>query len=148
MIKSRLLRKGINIVLAIYSIIAFWALYIGSYSRQLLNEFKYNLYPFKTIFSYIINYNSNNSTPFIMNIFGNIVAFIPFGFLLPITFHRQLNRLDKVVFASVSVIFIVETLQLLFKLGVFDIDDIILNSIGVLIGFVILKKIELSNPYC
>ena len=141
MIKSRFARIAINSALAIYSIIVVWGLYIGSYYRQYLNEFKYNLYPFKTIFSYIIEYNSNNTTPFIINIIGNIVVFIPFGFLFPITFHKQLNRLDKLLFASSTGILIIEILQLLFKLGVFDIDDIILNTIGVVIGFVILKTI-------
>jgi glycopeptide antibiotics resistance protein len=142
LIKSFFFKIIINLALAIYSILIFWGLYIGSNSRQHLKEFKYNLYPCKTIFSYIIEYNSSNKALFIINIIGNIVVFVPFGFLLPIAFQKQLNRLDKLLFASVIGIVLIEIVQLVLKLGVFDIDDVILNSIGVLIGFVILKVIE------
>lgn len=142
MIKSLFFRITINLALALYSIILFWGVYIGASSRQYLKEFTYNLYPFKTIFTYIIEYNNNNNAPFVINIIGNIVVFVPFGFLLPIAFQKQLNRLDKLLFASVTGILLIEMLQLVFKLGVFDIDDVILNSIGIVIGFVILKVIE------
>ena len=141
-IKSQFFRIAVNLALSIYSIIIFWGLYIGFYSRQHLNEFKYNLYPFKTILTYIIEYNTNNKGPFIINIIGNIVVFILFGFLLPITFQKQLNRLDKLFFASVIGLILIEIVQFASKFGVFDIDDIILNSIGILIGFAILKTIE------
>ena len=143
MIKSRFARIAINSALAIYSIIVFWGLYIGSYYRQHLTDFKYNLYPFKTIFTYIIEFNSNDKAPFVINIIGNIVLFIPFGFLLPITFQKRLNRLDKLLFACVLGILSIEIVQLVLKIGVFDIDDVILNGTGVLLGFIILKKIEL-----
>jgi glycopeptide antibiotics resistance protein len=110
-----------------------------------LKKFEYNLYPFKTIFTYIIDYDSKNKTPFIINIIGNLIVLIPFGFLLPIAFPKQLDRLDKLLFASIIGISLIELLQLVFKLGVFDIDDIILNSVGVLIGFLILKVVQQTN---
>lgn len=142
MIKSHFFRITINFALALYSIVLFWELYFGSSSRQHLKEFTFNLYPCKTIFSYIVDYNSNNTAPFVINIIGNIIVFVPFGFLLPIAFQKQLDRLDKMLFASVTGILIIELLQLVLKVGVFDIDDVILNSIGVVAGFVILKVIE------
>lgn len=142
MIKSHFFRITIYLALALYSIILFWELYIGASSRQHLKEFTYNIYPCKTIFSYIIDYNSNNPASFVINIIGNIVVFVPFGFLLPMAFQKQLDRLDKLLFASVTGILVIELLQLVLKVGVFDIDDIILNSIGVVAGFVVLKVIQ------
>jgi glycopeptide antibiotics resistance protein len=89
-----------------------------------------------------VEYKNNNKVTFVINIIGNILVFIPFGFLFPITFHKQLNRLDKLLFTSVIGIVFVEIMQLVLKLGVSDVDDLILNSIGIVIGFVILKTIE------
>ena len=97
---------------------------------------------FNTIFSYINEYNTNNKEPFIINIIGNVVAFIPFRLLLPIAFQKQLNCLDKLLFAPVIGVLLIELSQLVLQLGVFEINDIILNSICVVIGFVILKTIE------
>lgn len=142
LINSLFFRIAINFALALYSIIIFWGLYFGPTARKVLKEFEYNFYPFRTIFTYIIGYNSNNKIPFIINIIGNIVVLMPFGFLLPLAFKKQLNRLDKLLFATVTGILVIEMLQLVFKVGVFDVDDIILNSMGVVIGFVILKVIE------
>jgi glycopeptide antibiotics resistance protein len=141
-IQSAFTRITLSLSILIYSILIIWGLYFGSHSRQHLNEFKYNLYPFKTIFTYIVEYDSHNKTPFVINIIGNIVVFIPFGFIGPILFQNKLNRLDKLLFASVIGILLIEIPQLLLKVGVFDIDDIILNLIGVLIGFSVLKLIE------
>lgn len=141
-IEPRFIKIAINLALAIYVVLLFWGLYINADSRQQLNEFKYNLHPFKTIYTYVIDYKSNNKEPFIINIIGNIALFIPFGFLLPITFLRQLNRLDKLLFVTVCGIFLIEISQFILQIGVFDIDDIILNSIGVILGFMILKTIE------
>lgn len=78
----------------------------------------------------------------IMNIIGNIILFVTFGVLFPRAFYYKLNRLDKLLFVPIIGIVLIEISQFIFKLRVFDIDDIILNNIGVLIGFAILKKIE------
>jgi glycopeptide antibiotics resistance protein len=68
-----------------------------------------------------------------INILGNIVLFIPFGFLGWV--FPKLSNMKTLVIHFLSTIIIVESLQYFTRLGVFDIDDIILNTIGVLIGF-------------
>ena len=75
-----------------------------------------NLVPFKEIMRYKVG-----SRLFIKNVIGNVVMFIPYG-----------------IFASVTV----ETTQLLIG-RVFDIDDIILNVIGGLIGYGIYRLIDM-----
>jgi len=69
------------------------------------------------------------------NIGGNIIGFIPLGILLPMGFPflRRWWRLTLCVFC-LSLYF--ETFQLLTGVGVFDVDDLILNTTGGLIGYI------------
>lgn len=71
---------------------------------------------------------------------GNIVMFMPFGFLGWI--FPKLNILKSLLFTVVSAITIVEALQYFSRLGIFEVDDIILNTFGVFLGFLIKKNIE------
>lgn len=80
----------------------------------------------------------------IINVFGNIIMFTPFGFL-GIVFPK-LNDFKTLIINFLSVIIIIESLQYFTRLGVFDIDDIILNTIGVAIGFLVYKFFKLNNP--
>lgn len=74
----------------------------------------------------------------IINVFGNIIMFTPFGFLG--IFFPKLNDFKILIINFLSAIIIVESLQYFTRLGVFDIDDVILNTVGVAIGFWIYKK--------
>jgi len=73
-------------------------------------------------------------------VLGNIIMFVPFGFLG--WFFPNLQDLKKLLIAFVSAIVIVEALQYFSRLGVFDVDDIILNTFGVYLGFLINNFIE------
>ncbi|KUJ50706.1 teicoplanin resistance protein VanZ [Chryseobacterium sp. JAH] len=74
-------------------------------------------------------------------VIGNIVMFVPFGFLG--WFFPQLKDLKSLIIAFVSAVVIVEALQYFSRLGVFDVDDIILNTFGVYLGWQICRFIEL-----
>lgn len=91
-----------------------------------------NLVPFTTIKLYI---NSNLRSEFaISNLLGNIVGFIPLGILLPMLFQKL-----RTAFRTIAIIFLIslafETAQLLLILGVFDVDDLLLNTVGGAIGY-------------
>ena len=70
----------------------------------------------------------------------NVVMFIPFGFLGWI--FPQLNNWKNLIITFVSVIVIVEALQYFSRLGVFDVDDVILNTFGVLLGWQMKRILE------
>lgn len=74
--------------------------------------------------------------------FGNIAAFIPFGILFPL-----LNQIDYKKFIGWFIIVILglETIQSLMYLGTFDVNDVISNSIGATIGYVVYKVGFSSN---
>jgi len=73
-------------------------------------------------------------------VLGNVVMFIPFGFLGWI--FPKLNNLKNLIITFVSVIVIVEALQYFSRLGVFDVDDILLNTFGVLLGWQMKRILE------
>ena len=71
-----------------------------------------------------------------LNLVGNIVAFLPFGFFLPILYPRCRSFL-RTVFFSFECSLIVETIQLVSKVGSFDVDDMLLNTVGGALGCLI-----------
>lgn len=75
-----------------------------------------------------------------INILGNLFMFLPFGFLGFL--FPKLNNLRTLLVYFLSVIIIIEFLQYFTRVGVFDIDDIILNTIGVILGFYLKNLFE------
>jgi len=93
-----------------------------------------NFVPFATLkYFYIIR--KHYSYLVAKNILGNVIGFIPLGVLLPILFVR-LQRIGKTIVVVFLISLSFETLQLLFNLGVFDVDDLILNTFGGTVGYV------------
>lgn len=109
----------------------------GQYFRFYENEISYNFIPFKTILSYIIDINKYKPNVWFFNLFGNILAFMPMGFFLPIIFHslQSFKRITTITFLISSLL---EFIQFLLKLGITDIDDVILNTLGGLLGYLLL----------
>ncbi len=86
-----------------------------------------NFVPFKEIFRYSIG-----SDKFFKNVMGNIVLFIPYGFLA--SYFLDNKKLGVITILTVITSLTIESVQ--YYIGrVFDIDDIILNLVGGIIGF-------------
>lgn len=89
-----------------------------------------NLIPFHTIRNYL-KYGASADTIWV-NIAGNIVMFVPWGFGLPLLWRRY-QAFVKVVLLSVGLPIFIEFCQLFIGRSV-DIDDIILNFTGGMLG--------------
>ena len=103
-----------------------------------------NLVPFRTIGRYIDRlYNSAGKLNHqaVINLGGNVIMFIPLGFLLPFVSDRA-KKLKNCVVMTFVVILSVELLQLATLLGSFDIDDLLLNMIGIFMGWMAYIKIH------
>lgn len=86
---------------------------------------------FKTIRMYIdYSYKLNSFE----NLVGNIVVFVPFGFLFPYVMKRERNFFIMLLNAFIFVTGI-EVFQLFSAFGAFDVDDILLNCFGAVIGY-------------
>lgn len=73
-----------------------------------------------------------------------MLLFIPLGIFLPILFSKIIN-IKRIILICLTIFFIKELLQLLLNVGMFDIDDIILNVVGALLSYIIFKKILVKN---
>lgn len=108
---------------------------------------EYNLVPLHTITNYIKASGYINSNIVIMNIVGNVIAFMPLGFFLPLLFSRYLKLWKALVFVFGTTL-TVECMQFLFHVGSFDVDDLILNTIGGGLGFIVFKIVYmLARPF-
>ncbi len=99
------------------------------------------LVPFGTI----IDFLSRDAVSYIFiisNLLGNVVLFIPLGIYLELFNPDKEMKVN--VFWGFLVSLIVEIIQYIGKLGVGDIDDVILNSLGGYIGVVIYRKLLLK----
>lgn len=91
---------------------------------------RYNLIPFHTIKTYIIGYGGLKGA----NIIGNILVFLPLGVFVQLFSQRKKAWTGILLCALISVG--VETMQFALATGSFDVDDIILNTLGGLLGVV------------
>jgi len=93
-----------------------------------------NLVPFRTIKSFMNLHPSTSTQAKVYNLLGNVALFVPMGFLLPLLFRRA-NSFGKVFLASFLVSLCFELFQLFTHTGNFDVDDLILNSLGGIVGY-------------
>jgi glycopeptide antibiotics resistance protein len=90
-----------------------------------------NLIPFKTILPYLMGEGGLIIGG--LNIGGNIALLIPIGFLFPFVYQKM--DWKKTIMLSIVSGLSIESTQVILKVGIFDIDDVILNAIGVIIGY-------------
>ena len=70
----------------------------------------------------------------LLNVVGNAAMFIPSGIILPVVYPR-LNRFWKVLLAGICISLAIELLQLPFSVRASDVDDLLLNTLGVILGY-------------
>lgn len=99
-------------------------------------EYSYNLTLFKEIRRFLLYRNILGWRAVFLNIFGNVLAFMPFGFFLPVIWVRTRHWYITVLL-SFAMSLLVETMQLVGKVGSFDVDDLLLNTIGGFAGYII-----------
>ncbi|HAH18047.1 MAG TPA: hypothetical protein DCL29_03450 [Eubacterium sp.] len=91
-----------------------------------------NWIPFRKIIEYVGHVRAIDDW-FAKNLICNLVVFMPAGFLIPL--FAKHNKFWQVLIYGMMISIIVECLQVLLAVGTGDVDDVILNTIGVAIGF-------------
>lgn len=128
----------------------FWVLFkeTGSTDRSTyFTERELHIIPFENTIN-SIKFAINNDYPprhkthyrylTFRNIAGNLLLFLPFGLFCSCLF-KPINNLKRVLFLTALVSFLVETFQYILILGVFDVDDIIYNTVGSCFGYHLFK---------
>jgi glycopeptide antibiotics resistance protein len=90
-----------------------------------------NFVPFVTIVPYLLGYKGWIIAG--VNLVGNILPLVPIGFLLPFVYRDATWKKSLVL--AVATGLAIEVLQVLLRVGIFDIDDVLLNALGVMLGY-------------
>ena len=97
-----------------------------------------NFIPFKTIVEYVQRYIDGYRNLSVLNLLGNFVLFMPMGVLLPCVI-RKLDRFWKVTLTVLGMVVMVEIVQGILRVGSVDIDDVIFNVVGAMIGYGLIR---------
>ena len=138
MIRNTTKRQKLGWVLFILylALLAYFMFFSEEFGRTDADrEYAYNLVLFREISRYFLYYDRLGFTLFMINIVGNVAAFMPFGFILPVISRRSRRWYNTVMFGFLFSLTL-ETLQLVFRVGSFDVDDMVLNTLGASLGFV------------
>lgn len=124
-------------VFAIYLVALVYFLFFSEQlGRVPCNEYKYSLVPFREIRRYLVYRREIGLYNVILNLLGNVLCFVPFGLVLPIMSRRHRGAVRITVLSFLASL-LVELIQLVSKVGSCDVDDIILNTLGGLLGYLI-----------
>jgi glycopeptide antibiotics resistance protein len=112
-----------------------------SVNRACYMEKFVNFRPFESIYDvYILGFVKGyvNSYYMLLNLFGNLCALMPLSFFLPLFFSVQKRWCVFLATVAASCC-LIEGLQLAFMVGSCDVDDLILNTLGAMMLFFLLK---------
>ena len=126
------------LLFAVYFAVLFYFLFFSERMGRTFSEreYHYNLIPFKEISRFLTYRESLGMRAVLLNIVGNVAAFVPFGIFLPV-FSTRCRKIRMTVYYSFELSLLVELLQLVTRVGSFDVDDLILNTLGGMVGFLL-----------
>ena len=144
---KRILKMIVWASFAFYLLVVFYLVFFR-YHRGFISElslweyarFQMNLIPFKTIAGYskaIFDGSMNLDIP-VTNLLGNLLMCFPWGIYLPLLCEKM-KHWKK--YLAVTIVFLlgIELVQFFTRRGSFDIDDLILNLAGAMLGFLMWK---------
>ena len=134
-----------------YLLLLGYVVFISSgFGREDHAEYRYNLTLFQEIGRYYgVGMRTGSWKLFLLNVVGNIVVFMPLGAFLPKLFIRC-RKLLTVALLSLELSFVIEVTQLVTRVGSFDVDDLLLNMLGGMLGYSIflLPPVRKLGAWC
>lgn len=144
------MKKIYKSALCLWGAVMLWLLFFRRIGREPAFGQGINLIPFNTV--RLFWDMAHNAASIYMtrlawrNLLGNIFMFTPLGFIPLVA--EKVNSFLRYIFLCFGVILSIETIQLLTHLGSFDIDDIILNLFGTVLGYCFILPLDkLINKY-
>jgi len=112
--------------------IMFFAETLGRTGEE--REYSYNLQLFREIRRFIHYRHVLGMKAVFWNLGGNVLCFMPFGFFVP-WLWKHLDRWYLAGLLSLYLSLVIEVTQLLLRVGSFDVDDLLLNTVGGVLGY-------------
>lgn len=142
----KLMRTLLYLTFACYCMVLIYLLFLNRQHRFASNGIPLmdyvrtavNLIPFKTIIELFSRNAQHTINPDIVfdNAIGNLLLFFPMGIYMP-TVRRGPRKIGRFLKRMFLIVLVVETLQLVLRVGSFDVDDILLNILGAAAGYAI-----------
>ncbi len=144
--KRTVIRIISRICFVVYMIFLVYFLFLSDgFGRNIgRDQYSYNIVPFQEIKRFMLYWDVIGPYMSCVNLLGNVAAFVPFGALIRWVLNKRV-RWFEVTFYTFIFSLGVELIQLIGKVGVFDVDDIILNTLGGFLGFVLYYILLLIN---
>ena len=134
--RAKIIRAFGKVLFILYVGFLIYFLFLAEwYGRtEISEEYRYNLELFKEIRRFITYREQLGTFVVAANLFGNILIFVPYGFF--VSMAGRTRGFFKTFFFSMFLSLAVETVQLITRVGSFDVDDILLNTIGGVLGYI------------
>lgn len=135
--KKKIFRAVGKVLFLLYVVFLIYFLFLAEwYGRTgVSEEYRYNLELFREIKRFIIYREQLGAFAVFANLAGNILIFVPYGFFISVASRER--GFFKTLFFSMGLSLCVEIIQLFTRVGSFDVDDILLNTIGGVLGYII-----------
>ena len=124
------------VVLDLAGLICFMFFLVHYGRTEAYLEYRYNLVLFREIRRFLTYRSILGMPAVLLNVVGNVVVFIPYGCGLPLLFER-LQSFWRIAVLSFAASLLAETMQLILRVGCFDVDDLLLNTVGGCAGYLI-----------
>ena len=126
-----------KVLFLLYVVFLIYFLFLAEwYGRTgISEEYRYNLELFREIKRFIIYREQLGAFAVFANLAGNILIFVPYGFFISVASRER--GFFKTLFFSMGLSLCVEIIQLFTRVGSLDVDDILLNTIGGVLGYII-----------
>lgn len=135
--KASVIRAFGKVLFLLYVGFLIYFLFVAEwYGRtEVAESYRYNLELLKEIRRFITYREQLGMFAVLANLLGNILIFVPYGFF--ISMASRSRGFFKTFFFSMGLSLCVETVQLFTRVGSFDVDDILLNTIGGVLGYIV-----------
>ena len=134
---ARIVRALGKVLFVLYIFFLVYFLFLAEwYGRTgTVEEYRYNLELFREIRRFITYREQLGMFAVFDNLLGTLLIFVPYGFFISMAAERR--GFFKTLFFSFGLSLCVELVQLATRVGSFDVDDILLNTIGGIFGYIL-----------
>ncbi len=133
---------GWVLFIAYLAMLVYFMFFAESFGRDpAQREYAYNLELFKEIKRFYQYRHQLGIEAFLLNVVGNVAAFVPCGFFLPIVSRRGRKWYNNIMICF-GFSLCIESVQLVFKVGSFDVDDLLLNTVGGIMGYLFYRVVQ------
>lgn len=131
------------VLFTMYIITLFYFMFFSErYGRNIGYEgYNYNLTVFHEIHRFWKYRNVLGLESVVVNLLGNVAGFIPFGAVLPFLSKKKKN-IVFITLLTFEFSLLIEVIQLISKAGCFDVDDLIMNTTGGMLGYLLYKLLS------